>query len=74
MQQTIKAIYGQEPARQGEYPSAEIVGTDGVTRIVRREEHLGDHGLFWFDIYKGDRRDRSFNARFIAEIFYMESE
>lgn len=73
--QTIKAIYGQEPIRQGEYPSAAIVGADGVTRIVSRDEHWGDHGLCWFDVYKGEQRVRSINARHIAEIFYyMESE
>lgn len=70
MNETIRALFGAEPMRDDELPRAFIVGCDAVTKIERREENYGDHGLLWFDVYEGERRIASMNARFVAEIQY----
>lgn len=66
----INAIWGQEPMREGEYPDCHMVGSNGVTRIERREENLGTYGLVWFDVFKGDEVAWSVNASFVASIRY----
>lgn len=66
----IRAIYGAEPHRDGEYPRCWMVGYDAVTKIERRDEFYGDHGLLWFDVYNGDRVVASMNARYVAEIVH----
>lgn len=77
---TIRAIFGHEPMREGEYPSTFIVGQkvfgpdlrDGatVTRIVRRDENFGDHGIGWFDVYADKTLIRSISHRATAEVHY----
>ena len=67
----IKALYGPEPMREGEYPFSATVGVNGVTRIEEYEENLGDHGLLWLEIYKGDVLYQRFNARHVAEVHYF---
>lgn len=76
---TISAIYGMEPGREGEYPMAHRVGqqsrwADGtlftVSRIERREDNFGDHGLLWFDVFDGDKLAHSMQGRAVAEVHY----
>lgn len=50
--ETISAIEGAEPQRQGEYPVFWAVGQGGVTRIEKRDAYRGDHSVFWFDVYR----------------------
>ncbi len=80
---SIKAIFGMEPSRDGEYPQAHIVGSQSqvlggqrytVTPITLREENFGDHGLLWFDVFDGDRLATSMQGRAVAEIHYFETE
>lgn len=77
MSDKIKAIYGAEPNREGEYPSTFAIGQHcgllypgSVTEIRYREQNFGDHGIGWFDVYGGDVRIASLNTRFVAEIHY----
>lgn len=72
-EQTIHAICGAEPARANEDPFAFQVGMNGVTKIERREENYGDHGLLWFDIFKGSRRAASMNGRHVAVVAYKKA-
>lgn len=75
--QPIAAIYGPEPMRADEYPSAYLIGhrwenpgTPDVERIVYRLENYGDHGIGWFDIYAGGKRVASMAERHVAEVRY----
>ena len=70
-EQKIKAIFGVEPLRENEYPSVFLVGSDGVTEIMSREENLGEYGIRWFDVFEGRRLVASMNARFVAEVHYQ---
>ena len=70
----IKALYGPEPMREGEYPFSATVGFDGVTRIEEYMQNLGDHGVLWFDVYHGDTLVKRFGARHVAEIHYETEE
>lgn len=73
----IKAIYGFEPQREGEYPVCYIVGspwTGGggiVTEITYYEHNYGDHGLGWFRIAVDGTTVAEMAARAVAEIHYM---
>lgn len=69
----IRAIYGPEPLRDQEFPRCWMVGSDAVTRIEKREDNYGDHGLLWFDVYEGDRLVASMSGRHVAEIIYGEA-
>lgn len=69
---TIKGVYREETRREDTETDGATVGYDGVTRIERREENYGDHGLSWFDAFKGDHLHKSFNARAIAAVHYQE--
>lgn len=76
----IRAIFGQEPMREGEYPAAFIVGQKAfgpdlpggriVTKIVRREDFFGDHAICWFDVYAEGDLLWSMSARAVAEIHW----
>lgn len=71
----IKAIYGCEPMRDGEYPTAIIVGSPirerMVARIARREDNFGDHGLLWFDaLDEAGQVIMSISGRAVAEIYH----
>ena len=79
----ILGIWGHEPKREGEYPTAYVVGapcgTFGneatlVSRIAYREVNYGDHALGFFDIFvEVDGKERqivSMAARAVAEIHY----
>jgi hypothetical protein len=66
----ITSIYGREPHRGRKYPFDAIVGDKGITRIERREESLGEYGIIWFDVFKGDRLIKSINSLQISEIYY----
>lgn len=75
--QPIRAIYGPEPLREGEYPTTYIVGSNAydarlgpVERITYREEFYGDHGLGWFDVFTAEGRIASMSARQVAEVHY----
>lgn len=75
MSETIHAIYGHEPPREGEIPFGYVVGEtlsdgDEVTKIERWTENFGDHGLLWFKVYCGDRLAREVAGRAIAEVHY----
>jgi len=64
----VRAILGDEPRRDGEYPMAHIVGYGGVTRIEEDTEHLGDYGIHWFFVYAGDDLLYRINARYVASV------
>jgi len=71
----IKAIYGHEPMREGEYPAAYQIGSDiggvgKISSITQRTDNYGDHGLAWFDVHVGDKIAVSISARAVAEIHY----
>lgn len=77
-QKVVRAIYGHEPHREGEYPVAHAVGaplrgsTAGIVvdAIKYREDNYGDHGLGWYDIVANDQIALSISARAVAEIHY----
>jgi hypothetical protein len=66
----IKGVWMPDPMQEGYTADGALVGRHGVTRIERREENYGDHGLSWFDVFQGDVLVRSYNARHVAEIHY----
>lgn len=67
----IKAIFGMEPRREGEFPMAYIAGDGNVASILRREENLGSYGITWFDIVgDGENIIVSVNALAVSEIHY----
>lgn len=71
----IMAIYGCEPMREGEYPTAIIVGSSirdrAVAKIARREDNFGDHGLLWFDAMDDEGRViMSISGRAVAEVHH----
>lgn len=77
----ILAVVGQEPRREGEYPSQLHVGwafnhTDNmVSRIEEEQENLGTYGITWFVAYHADgRMIAKMNALNIAEVHYMKEE
>lgn len=78
--QLVAAVYGPEPNREGEYPTAFIVGqncgamgeTLVVERIDYREDNFGDHGLGWFDVFADGKRVASLSARHVAEVRYLD--
>jgi len=71
----IKGIWGHEPMREGEYPSAFIVGSPCgdflVTKVTFREDHYGDHGIGWFDVWSEETLIGSVNARAVSEVHYQ---
>lgn len=71
----IKAIYGPEPMREGEYPTGYEVGRNtpagAVTEIKVRHDNFGDHGIGWFDVYAGEKLIASMNQRATAEVYYQ---
>ena len=74
MMAKIKAVYGEEPHREGEYPHAYTVGFDGVASIDRIEENLGEYGLVWFHVYREGRLIGQLNARHVAAVLYFDQE
>ena len=70
----IKAIYGQEPMREREFQDCFCVGENGVTEIRNRDENYGDHGLGWYDVFKGEFLAMSMSARHVSLILYFENE
>lgn len=64
----IRAISGDEPRRDGEYPMAHIVGFNGVTRIVEDTENLGTYGIHWFFVYSGEELLFRVNALSVASV------
>lgn len=74
----IKAIFGMEPMREGEYPMAYIVGSPpgghdcDVIKIEFREDVYGDHGEGWFDVFDEDGIIGSVNVRSVAEVHYQK--
>lgn len=76
----IRAIFGAEPMRKGEYPTAYIVGSPAlssdhvVTSIAYREDNYGDHALGWYDIWVGETLLASMSARHVAEIHFQVEE
>jgi hypothetical protein len=71
MSQPIKGVYLEEPRIEGVNADGATVSYDGVTRIERRDENYGDHGLSWFDVFKGDVLFKSFNARAVAAVHHF---
>lgn len=73
MIQIIKAVYG--PANnEGDASFYARVGTVGVTRIEQREQNLGTYGIVWFDVFKGEHLDASFNALAVVDVYYKEPQ
>ena len=74
----IKAIFGMEPPRENEYPTAFIVGDkwgsrsdDPVTEIRPRTDNFGDHGLLWFEVRCGDEVVVEIQGRAVSEVHYF---
>jgi hypothetical protein len=70
----IRAILGDEPRRDGEYPMAHIVGFDGVTRIDEDTENLGHYGIHWFFVYAGDELRFRINALSVASVELFKAD
>jgi hypothetical protein len=71
MTKIINAVYG--PANSdGDASFYGRIGHNGVTRIERREENLGTYGIVWFDVFKGEHLDASFNALAVADVYYSD--
>lgn len=70
----IKLINGAEPHREGEYPWAYLVGSDGVTEIVEDQENLGTYGITWFVVKSGDAVIAKMNALHVAHVSFMPTE
>lgn len=75
----VKALFGHEPGREGEWPVSYQVGqvaagVGKVGRITYREDYYGDHSLAWFDVHVADRVALSVSARAVAEIHYEETD
>jgi hypothetical protein len=71
----IKAICGDEPRREGEYPVAHVVNHTSfgftVTAIVENVENLGDYGIRWYEVYAGSVLLTKMNAKYVASIEYF---
>lgn len=48
------------------------VGRDGVTKIDATDQNLGEYGICWLQVWKGDTLVSRFNARNIDSIIYDE--
>lgn len=83
---TITGVFGMEPQRDQECPQVHIVGSKSfvvgqgnaqpftVGRIERREDHFGDHGLLWFDVFDTDGKlVTSMQGRAVAEVHYGQA-
>lgn len=70
----IRAVYGQEPMREGEYPDSYSIGVSGVTRIECREQNLGTYGILWFDVFIGDYVAASLNGIHISSVVYAQED
>ncbi len=78
----IKAIAGQEPQRENEYPLYYQVGQQSyfagkplyVLAITHRNENYGTYGLGWYDIITEEGLSASLNAMFIALVIYGAPE
>lgn len=54
---------------QNDNPKWEFkIGVDGVTRIKNWTENFGDHGIAWFDVYKGENVAVTLAAKEVAFI------
>jgi hypothetical protein len=75
----IRAIFGHETGRDGEVPTAYILGdrphgsgsTSKVTRIEQERENHGTHESMWFAVYDGELLIAKMNASAVAEILYV---
>lgn len=70
----IKGIFGEEPTRDNEYPRAHVVGLDGVTSITESHENLGDYGIHWLHVWRGEEEVARMNARFVVAIDFQAAE
>lgn len=66
----IRSICGAEPHRDGEYPWAYVIGSDGVTAIHTRRENFGTYAILWFLVMCGDQEIASMNALHVAHVGY----
>lgn len=71
----IKSVWLPEPADPQMLQEGAEVGVGTVTRIVRREENMGDHTVAWYDVWAGAKTlVKSFNARYVVAVYYYEEE
>lgn len=72
--QIISAIFGFDPPREGELPTAYIIGSKYneriVTSIVHEVHDYGDHGIAWYIVKAGDDVIAEMQERAVAEIVY----
>lgn len=71
----IKAIFGEEPKREGEYPNAYEIGYDSrlgvrVTHITEQVENLGQYGIHWFYVWSENQLVAKMNASFVSTVTY----
>lgn len=73
----ISAIYGFEPPREGELPTAFILGGKyngrPITAITHEVHNYGDHGLGWYCVMSGSDLIAEMQERAVAEVFYSPS-
>lgn len=65
-------IYSSHTDQNDEPDWAYTLGVNGVTKIERETENLGDHGLGWFHVYQGERLCVTVAARSVARIIWKE--
>lgn len=73
----IKAVIGEEPRREGEYPLIYQVGYEvqpgvRVTHITEDTENLGTYGVKWFSVWADKHLVAKMNALQVAAVLYKE--
>lgn len=73
----VSAIYGFEPPREGELPTAFILGgkhnARTVTSITHETHNYGDHGIGWYIVKSGDDVIAEVQERVVAEVYYKDT-
>ena len=75
-EQIVSAIYGFEPPREGELPTAFILGGKHnghtITSIGHEVHNFGDHGIGWYFVKAGDDVIAALQERAVAEVYYTK--
>lgn len=72
--QEIQSIWGFEPNNPDCYAAYYSCGVEGVTHIGLYQQSLGEYGIDWLQVYKGNRMIVRMNAKAVAEIHYKEDK
>jgi len=63
-------IYSAHTDKNDEPDWAYTLGVNGVTKIERSVENLGEYGIAWFDVYQGEKLYVSVNAKTVARVIW----